>query len=488
MKSDETNSTDKVSDDTEKLMNETNKLLDAMAKKLASVTSKSDKKKEKADKTAEQVSPVQQPTPAQQKVAPVSQAPTTAEQKVAAQKIISAATEADKPNKESKKPQKAKKKNALSICGLILCAGSGSRTELGYNKMLYYVGKKTILELTLDRFRASNVTSLMLVVSPTDKDAITKLVGAYENVSICIGGSTRFESVKNGLTAIAESDEPCDVVCIHDGARPHVNAKTINESIEAALEYGSGIVAVPTTDTIKVIENDKIIKNLARQGLYNIQTPQTFLFDMIKKAYDEAKNGSFTDDSEVYAKAGYTPHIVVGEYENIKVTSPNDLYTPTQGRSKIGVGFDVHRLVAGRPLILGGVRIPFNKGLKGHSDADVLIHAIMDALLSAGGFPDIGVLFPDTDDQYKDISSVKLLVRVRDLLRRRGFVIGNVSAVIMAEKPKMEPYIQFMRESLAVALQINPTQINVSATTTEQLGIIGEEQGIATSATCLLFY
>ena len=370
------------------------------------------------------------------------------------------------------------------ICGLILCAGSGSRTGLPYNKILHYVGKKTVLELTIDKFMQSKVNSLMLAVSPSDEAAVKKIADAYENISVCIGGGTRFESVKKGLDAIKE----CDVVCIHDGARPHVSPKTINKSIDGALEFGSGIVAVPTVDTIKVIQNGEIVKNLARSGLYNVQTPQTFLFDRIKKAYGNAETDSFTDDSEVYANAGFTPHIVVGEYENVKITAPRDLYFPAAGRTKIGVGFDVHKLVPNRPLILGGVRVPFEKGLKGHSDADVLTHAVMDALLSAGGFPDIGVLFPDTDKKFKDINSMILLAQVVELLARNGFTIGNISAIIMAEKPKMQPYINAIRETLAMNLRIDPNFVNVSATTTEQLGIVGKGQGIASSATCLLFY
>ncbi len=373
---------------------------------------------------------------------------------------------------------------SLKICGLILCAGSGTRTGLPYNKILYYVGKKTVLELTIDKFRASKVNSLMLVVSPADESEIKKIADEYENVSVCLGGSTRFESVKNGLNAIEE----CDIVCIHDGARPHVSPKTIDKSIDDAVTFGSGIVAVPAVDTIKVVQNDQIIKNLARAGLYNIQTPQTFIFDKIKKAYNDVESDAFTDDSEVYAGAGFAPHIVIGEYENVKVTAPKDLYFPAAGRTKIGVGFDVHKLVSGRPLILGGVKLPFDKGLKGHSDADVLTHAVMDALLSAGGFPDIGVLFPDTDKKFKCISSMILLAQVTELIYRNGFTVGNISAVIMAEKPKLQSFINAIRESLASALKIDPCQVNVSATTTEQLGIVGDGKGIAASATCLLFY
>lgn len=371
----------------------------------------------------------------------------------------------------------------LSISAILLCAGQGTRTGLGYNKMLYYIGKKTILEATLERIQASCVQSTLVVSAPEDEKNISEILQNFRDVRLCTGGATRTESVRHGLDELGH----CDIVVIHDGARPYVTPEIINKSVESAVKYGSGIVCVPTVDTIKEIRNDEVVRTLSRSGLFNIQTPQTFRYDDIAKAYNKT-NGNFNDDSEVYERAGFIPKVVIGDYKNVKVTTMEDLYRINSVRSKIGVGFDVHRLAGGRKLILGGVRIAHDKGLKGHSDADVLTHAIMDALLSAAGLPDIGVLFPDNNPAYKDISSIVLLEKVMNSIAARGFTVNNVSAVVMAEKPKLAPVIPDIRASLASAMIIPLERINVSATTTEQLGIIGDEKGIAASATCLLNY
>lgn len=386
-------------------------------------------------------------------------------------------------DKKTNNSIKDKKFEDLSICGLILCAGQGTRTGLNYNKMLYYIGKKTILEMTLDRFISSKVKKIFLAVNQNDYQPIKELSDQYKDITICVGGDSRSESVRQGLNEIGH----CDIVVIHDGARPYVTPAMINESINSAIKHGSGIVAVPTVDSIKEIKNNAIVRTLSRSGLFNIQTPQTFRFDEISKAYNICV-GQFNDDSEVYEKAGYSPQIVLGGYDNVKVTTMEDLYRPPSIHSRVGVGFDVHQLVKGKKLILGGVRIHHDKGLKGHSDADVLTHAIMDALLSAAGLPDIGVLFPDTDMTYKDINSIILLDKVFSAITIRGYRISNISAVIMAQKPHLSEVIPDISRNLVNVLKLQDGQITISATTTENLGIIGHEKGIAVSATCMLTY
>lgn len=369
----------------------------------------------------------------------------------------------------------------ISVGAVIVCAGRGERTGLSYNKILYNLGQKTVLETVLDKFAATPVTQVMLVVKPEDVKSIQTLTQSYSNISMCYGGASRAQSVLNGL----KSMKPCDIVVIHDGARPFIKAETINSSITSAIKYGSGIVAVPTVDTIKQVRNSKVIHSLARNGLYNIQTPQTFRYNEILNAY-QSVSGMFTDDSEVYERAGYSPRIVIGEYDNKKITTQADLFRTLPDNMRIGIGYDVHRLVKKRPLILGGVNIPHTKGLLGHSDADVLTHAIMDSILSAAGFPDIGVLFPDNDPALLGISSLTLLERVLVLIRNNGFLINNVSAVIIAQEPKMAPYINDIRKSLAAKMEIGFERVNISATTTEDLGVIEGGNAIASSASCLL--
>lgn len=372
-------------------------------------------------------------------------------------------------------------KSSDSIAALILCAGSGTRTGLGYNKILYYAGRKTVLETTLDAFEKSKVTSVILVINPNDENKIREIAANYKNVQFVYGGETRSESVRCGLKAA----ENCGIIVIHDGARPFVSPALIDKTIDSAAKYGSGIAAVPAIDTIKEVESGNIVKSLPREKLYLMQTPQTFSYKLICDAYQKI-SGSFTDDAAIFETAGNTPKIVLGEYENKKITTQNDLFDIPAENIKIGLGFDVHELTPKRKLILGGVEIAHDKGLEGHSDADVLVHAIMDALLSAASLPDIGVLFPDNDPATEGISSLLLLDRVKEKLDNGHYGIGNISAVIMAQKPKLASVIPAMRETLAKHLGTDIKRINISATTTENLGIVGEEKGIAASATCIL--
>ncbi|MDE7164531.1 MAG: 2-C-methyl-D-erythritol 4-phosphate cytidylyltransferase [Clostridiales bacterium] len=365
------------------------------------------------------------------------------------------------------------------ICAVIVCAGKGERSGLPYNKVLHHIGHKTVLEMTLDAFRQTKIGHITVVTSEADFSAIRDITAAYDDISVVIGGATRSLSVQAGLNAHA-----CDIVLIHDGARPYVTPDIIDRAIDSAILYGSGIAAVPAVDTVKRVQPDGVAHSLPRAQLYNAQTPQAFRYAEIMDAYTGA-NGTFTDDAEVYENAGYSPRLVDGSYDNIKVTTPNDFIVIPKS-CRIGVGFDVHRLTESRKLILGGVTIDYELGLLGHSDADVLTHAIMDALLSAANLPDIGVLFPDNDDKYLGISSITLLKEVLRHVESGGLKIGNISAVIIAQKPKLAPVIMDIRSSLACALGIDVTQINISATTTEKLGIIGEGNAIAASASCIL--
>lgn len=368
----------------------------------------------------------------------------------------------------------------LKVAAIVLAAGRGERAGLPYNKMLYHIGDKTILDLTLTAFAESGLFGeLLCASSPADHDVVCEIAIGY-GAKVCVGGETRTESVRR---ALAKLPADTDIVLIHDGARPFVTRAVLADAVDAAAEFGSGIVAVPAVDAIKVVENDAIVRSLPKAGLYQAQTPQAFRFREIVDAYARI-GGNYGDDCEVYEAAGYTPHIVRGDYTNRKITTPADVFNLASAY-RIGFGYDVHRLVDGRELILGGVRVPYEKGLLGHSDADVLTHALMDALLSAAGLPDIGVLFPDTDPAYEGCSSIKLLERVRDMLLERRIRVLGVSCVVMAERPKLAKILPQMIECLARTLRIAPAIVNISATTTEKLGIVGDGQGIAASA-CVL--
>ncbi len=369
----------------------------------------------------------------------------------------------------------------VSVGAVIVCAGKGERMGLAYNKILHRIGRKTVLEAVLDTFSSPFIDKTVVVSSARDRSAIEEIAALYKNVTVCEGGSTRAQSVGNGLCALGM----CDIAVIHDGARPFVTQDIIKESIDSAVKYGSGIAAVPATDTIKRVGGDGTAHSLPRAELYNIQTPQAFVYSQIKHAYDcLPDNAAVTDDSEVLELAGFAPRLVRGSYDNIKITTAADLFGLPK-KLRIGVGFDVHRLVPQRALVLGGVKIEYDRGLLGHSDADVLVHAIMDALLSAAGLPDIGVLFPDTDDRYLGISSMSLLTEVVSKVTD-NYGIQSVSAVVTAQQPKLSPHIPLIRKSLSDALGIEIDKVNVSATTTEKLGIIGSGDAIAADASCIL--
>ena len=363
------------------------------------------------------------------------------------------------------------------VSAVILCGGKGVRSGSKKNKVLCYFGVKTALEYCLDAFTPL-VGNIIIVAAQSDKAEICEIAKPY-GAKVVLGGDTRTQSVASGLAAIEKSD----IVLIHDAARPFVSEQTITDCIKSASELGSGIAAVKVTDTVKRVKDNIIVSELNRDELYNMQTPQAFRLTEIKKAYNEA-TGTFTDDSAVYAAAGFTPRIVLSSVSNKKITTPEDLIS-TPPCNMIGTGVDFHTFAPNRRLIIGGVHIPYESGLIGNSDADVLTHAIMDALLSAIGEPDIGVLFPCTDE-FKDADSIELLKIVTAKVEKSGHKIINVSATIMAEAPKMKNHIPLMRKTLAVAMNIAEHQVNISATTTEGLGVIGEGKGIASSAVCLL--
>lgn len=366
----------------------------------------------------------------------------------------------------------------FTIAAVVLCAGNGKRSGLSYNKILYRVGSKTVLENSLDRF-VGIADRIVCVCSAVDREAVLSLTSGYENLTVVLGGATRTDSVRNALSVL----ENVDVVAIHDGARPFVTEEIIIRAVESAYAFGSGISALPVVDAIKASSGDTV-HSLDKSTLKAAQTPQAFCLTEIKDAYNRI-SGSYADDCEVYERAGYSPRLTEGDYSNIKITTPEDLFRLT-GDTRVGIGYDVHRMETGRRLILGGVLIPYEKGLLGHSDADALVHAVMDALLSAAGLPDIGVLFPDTDAAYEGADSIKLLDKVMAKVTNGGFRVQCVSAVVMAQRPKLAPYIGQMRKNIAEHCRVGISAVNISATTTEELGIIGEGKGIASSAFCLL--
>ena len=382
---------------------------------------------------------------------------------------------------------------------VIVAAGKGTRMGLERNKVLYPVLGEPIIVRTVRAFEATGLFGeIVVVASPCDMDDMRDMFakGGVTVRAIVPGGRDRQESVFHGVSACSEAAE---IIAIHDGARPLVTRGVIAATIESAKAHGTGVAAVMLKDTVKrVDENGLVIDTPQRDFLRAVQTPQTFDATLIREAharFAEGRDGlRATDDAMLAEWMGASVRLTEGDAENIKITTPEDMLLAEQVFAKrlglkkeepvmrIGHGYDVHRLVEGRKLILCGVEVPYTLGLLGHSDADVAYHALTDALLGAAAMGDIGRHFPDTDPQYKGADSGKLLDHVMELLWAKGYVVGNVDVTIICQRPKLKDYIETMRENVARHLNVDIDCVNVKATTTEKLGFEGEGLGISTHA------
>ncbi|HMM23141.1 MAG TPA: 2-C-methyl-D-erythritol 4-phosphate cytidylyltransferase [Selenomonadales bacterium] len=376
---------------------------------------------------------------------------------------------------------------------IIAAAGSGRRMGGDTNKVFIPLAGRPTLEYSIRALAACASIETLIVVAAAGEEADIAQVLREGMIGkpwkIVTGGSERQYSVANALRAIPADS---DIVVIHDGARPLAGPESVEEAITAAAEFGAAVVAVPLKETVKTVDDAGFVaRTLDRSIIWSIQTPQAFRASVLKQAYQAAERAGAlaTDDAALVEQIGGKVKIVRGSYRNLKVTTPEDLIIAeallgkeANGMQRVGMGYDVHCLVEGRKLVLGGVEIPFAYGLEGHSDADVLLHAVKDALLGAAAQGDIGRHFPDRDPRYKGVSSLKLLAEVRGILAGAGWRAHNVDAVIVAEQPKVAPYIQAMNANIADALGICTGQVNVKATTTEGLGFAGRREGIAAHA------
>lgn len=359
----------------------------------------------------------------------------------------------------------------MSVDAVIVAAGQSHR--MSTNKLLFQLGDIPLIVRTALTFLS--VEEIDNIIIATDDEDIKTQLSFDKKFRFAPGGVTRTQSVINALRL-----SNADIVLIHDGARAFVTSALIKKVIMHTREFGSAIPVLPLPDSIRMIEGDILTGFPDRKDFCLAQTPQGFDRKKLLLAYSETGENTFTDDSQVYAKL-FIPHIVDGEESNKKITFDSDLLGIN---AKVGNGFDLHRLEEGLTLTLGGEKIPYYKGLAAHSDGDVLIHSIMDALLSAAGERDIGCLFPDTDPQYEGISSLVLLTEVAGILSKKNIKINNISSVILAEKPKLADYIPKMAKNIADVLKIKSPVVSISATTTERTGIIGNGQAIAVYTVC----
>ena len=371
------------------------------------------------------------------------------------------------------------------IAVIIAAAGIGSRMNANTPKQYLEIdGTPMFVKTALAFHENENIDYIIVVANSEYLSECDKLLKASGIDAISVaGGKERQDSVYEGLKKLPKD---VDYVLVHDAARPFVSQKLIDEAINAACEKQAVVCAVPVKDTIRMKTSEESSVTTDRNLMYAVQTPQAFDKSLLVRAYEQAFVEGFygTDDAVLVERTGHKVHIIDGAYDNIKITTKEDL--PMSVDMRVGTGFDVHVFAENRKLILGGLEIPFKKGLLGHSDADVLIHAIMDALLGAIGEGDIGKHFPDSDNKYKGISSLLLLKEVDDIVKSKGYNIGNIDITVIAEKPKIAPYIDEMTEKIAKTLNIEKGKINIKGTTTEKLGFIGREEGVAVQAICTL--
>lgn len=388
---------------------------------------------------------------------------------------------------------------------IIVAGGTGERLGHEGGKQLALVAGLPVLAHAIRAFDdASGVDGIVVVVHPERVDQYRREAvdasGSLKVLDVVPGGATRAESVRAGLAAVpAESA----FILVHDGARPLVTPELINAAIEALERDGSldgVVVGHPSYDTLKLVDAEVHVSGTAdRTTIWAAQTPQVFRAEALRSAYERAGTQGWdgTDDASFVERAGGRIAMHVGPRDNIKVTVPGDLSAADRllrarrgehivDGIRIGLGHDVHAFAEGRPLVLGGVSIPFDRGLVGHSDADVLVHALMDAILGAMREGDIGKHFPDTDPRYAGVSSIDLLHRVAWLMHERGYELVDADTVLVLEEPKIAPHREAMRAAIAEALGVDMQCVGVKATTTEKLGFTGRGEGVAADAVVLI--
>lgn len=376
---------------------------------------------------------------------------------------------------------------------VLAAAGQSSRMGTGErSKVLLPLGEMPVLGWSLAALRQCEfIGEIVIVCRQQDRQEILALAQDCPiPVKAVIGGADRQESVARGAAAF-EGD--WEYILVHDAARPGLTPELARRVWADAAEHGAATAALPMKDTVKLAGEGApfVERTLPRERLFAIQTPQVFRFELYRQALASAgPDARYTDDCQLLEAAGFPVALTPGEEGNLKLTTPADLALLERGKEeravRVGHGYDVHRLAEGRKLILGGVEIPFEKGLLGHSDADVLTHALCDAILGAAALGDIGHLFPDSDPRFQGADSLDLLRKVCAYAQLSGWVLENADCTLLAQRPKIAPYVEQMRQNLAAACGVEIGRISVKATTEEGLGFTGSGQGMAAHAVVLV--
>jgi 2-C-methyl-D-erythritol 4-phosphate cytidylyltransferase / 2-C-methyl-D-erythritol 2,4-cyclodiphosphate synthase len=376
----------------------------------------------------------------------------------------------------------------MSSCiALVVAAGRGFRLGGPLPKQYLPLGGAAVLRYSVATFLAHpGVDHVRVVIHPDDRPLYDAAVAGLDLLPPVHGGAQRQDSVRNGLASLAEAAP--DRVLIHDGARPFVDAATIDRVLAALQDHPGAIAALPIRDTVKRDSGGRIVDTVERRGLWRAQTPQGFRYSEIMAAHRAAEGAELSDDAAVAEQAGLAVALVDGSEENFKVTTTDDLLRAERhlamqrGDIRTGQGFDVHAFGAGDHVWLCGLKIPHGQGLVGHSDADVGLHALTDALLGALGAGDIGMHFPPSDPAWRGAPSHRFLRHAADLVAAAGGSIAHCDVTLICERPKIGPHREAMVARIAEILGLDPRRVSVKATTTEQLGFTGRGEGIAAQA------
>ncbi|HUR33908.1 MAG TPA: 2-C-methyl-D-erythritol 4-phosphate cytidylyltransferase [Vicinamibacterales bacterium] len=385
----------------------------------------------------------------------------------------------------------------MFVSAIIAAGGRGQRFGGPVPKQLLAIDGQSALERSVALFLAHPQVDELIVALPAELVSAPPpyLRAARKPIRIVAGGGRRQDSVQNAFNAIADASE---LVVIHDAARPFASSDLISRTIAAAAESGAALAALPSRDTVKRSNGltPFVSETIPRESVHLAQTPQAFTRRVLREALALGESGpDATDEAALAERAGHPVRLVEGEPTNIKITTREDLtmmesmagqqLRPARS-GRAGTGYDLHRLVAGRPLVLGGLTIPFERGALGHSDADVVCHSVTDAILGALALGDIGRHFPDDDPQWKDASSVDLLRRAVALVHQQGYQVGNVDVTVILERPKIRGYVDAMRASLAGALGVGIERVSIKGKTNEGVDAVGRGEAIAAHAVALL--
>jgi 2-C-methyl-D-erythritol 4-phosphate cytidylyltransferase/2-C-methyl-D-erythritol 2,4-cyclodiphosphate synthase len=390
---------------------------------------------------------------------------------------------------------------------IVAAGGRGVRVGADRPKQFLELGGGSILEMSVAALAASERVDEIVVALPEEHLAAVAKAwpSSAKPLAFVAGGARRQDSVAN---AFAKSSRAADVIVIHDAARPFVTTELIARTVDAAYAHGAAIAAIAVRDTVKQAGDPArdgsrpIRATIPRDTVFLAQTPQAFRRDVLARALEEGQSIDATDEAMLVERLGLPVHVVEGDVRNIKITTSEDLAAASTfalrasadkkaaalqtNLMRIGNGYDLHKLVAGRPLILAGVTIPFELGLDGHSDADIVCHAVTDAVLGAAGVGDIGRLFPDSDPKWQGANSIALLEGAMARVREAGYRVSNVDVTVIAQRPKLLPYLEAMRANLAAALGVDAGAVSVKGKTNEGVDSMGRGESMACHAVVLL--